>query len=153
MKRTFTIEGSGILSGFYDVDKIEKREKDEKRKQEAVAKRQQEQAQTCAEIEADLTPHLEADLAAEDANTIRWFKAELDLLRKCADKWDLPSLPASPQLVAIFLTERSEHGTAHLEHLCRAIAAAHKAKALPNPCDDILPRAIVRLCRKEEQKG
>ena len=150
MARIITIEGTGLLSGTFDLDKLEAEQKEERRKQEATAKREQAQAQTCAEIEDYVSRNVTAELAAENADTIRWFKAEFDLFRQCCDRWDLPCLPAPPQAVAVFLIERSEQGTAHLEHLCRAIAAAHRAKDLPNPCDDLLVKAVMRLCRKEE---
>jgi len=150
--------GKGIL-GFTELTpdertkwdaECEQKEREEAAAAEAASKRAQDQVATTAEVENIVSRQVSSELAEENAETIRWFKTEFDLFKKCADKWDLPALPASPQMVAIFLTEQSAYGSDHLATLVRAISAAHRAKDFPNPCDDILVRAVLRLCKKEE---
>jgi hypothetical protein len=61
----------------------------------------------------------------------------------------LPHLPAAPAAIAAFLTSEMEKGQAHLNRLCAAIAVMHKRVDLPDPTNDPLVRAVVRLAHKD----
>jgi hypothetical protein len=105
-------------------------------------------------IDKNLAPHLKNELAEENA-TARLSerqKQDFALFQKCAARWELPHLPAPPGMVAVFLSEESEKGAAHVDRLCHSIASVHRAFNFPDPTTDILVRAVVRLCRSESNK-
>jgi hypothetical protein len=60
----------------------------------------------------------------------------------------MPHLPATPQAVAIWLSEEFEHGLDHLARLRDAVATAHRAADFKDPTEDMLVRAILRLASK-----
>ena len=62
----------------------------------------------------------------------------------------LPHLPAAPAAIAAFLTSEMEKGQGHLNRLCAAIAVMHKRVDLPDPTNDPLVRAVVRLAHKDK---
>ena len=66
----------------------------------------------------------------------------------CA-KLDLPHLPASPQMVAAFLTTELDKGRPHLNRLIKSISTTHHKADLPDPCTDLLVRALLRLAIDE----
>ena len=96
-------------------------------------------------IDKNLSAHLGRELKLENAKTFKSFQA-------CCDKWGLPDLPAPPQAVAVFLSEKSERGAAHVLRLRNSISTIHRATNFADPCDDILVKALVRLIRNEEKE-
>jgi hypothetical protein len=79
--------------------------------------------------------------------------------RECAESFGLPSLPAPPQAVALFLAD-GRNATARIAKLAKSISIVHKAVGFLDPCDDILVRALLRQAREEsnntpetQQKG
>jgi hypothetical protein len=62
----------------------------------------------------------------------------------------LPHLPAAPAAIAAFLATEIERGQNHLNRLCAAIATMHKRVDLPDPTNDPLVRAVVRLALKDK---
>jgi hypothetical protein len=70
--------------------------------------------------------------------------------KACCAGWDLPALPAPPQAVAVFLTDKDSK-LADIEKLAKHISLVHRAVGLDDPCDDILIRALLRQARGERK--
>jgi len=106
-------------------------------------------------IDKALSPPLTKELAAENRQTRVTAKAKTDfkMFQACCSKWGLPDLPAPPQAVAVFLSEESEHGAAHVSRLARSISIVHTACNFSDPTTDILVRAILRLVRSEKKSS
>jgi|SRR6516164_1763650 hypothetical protein len=105
----------------------------------------------CDFIDNTLTPHLHKQLEAENA-TVRvssQAKADFKKFRERAEEFGLPSLPAPPQAVAIFLAD-GRNAPRLLPRLAKSISTVHRAVGFPDPLDDILCRAILRQAREEE---
>jgi|SRR6516225_9641837 hypothetical protein len=147
------------ICGFLDWTPEEQAKAD--REFEERRKREEQEAAKAAEIEAEvqrmcdfidntLTPHLHKELEAENA-TVRvssQAKADFKKFRACAEEFGLPSLPAPPQAVAIFLADG--RNAPRLSKLAKSISVVHKAVGFRDPCDDILVRAMLRQAREEE---
>jgi hypothetical protein len=105
-------------------------------------------------IDKNLSAHLGRELKLENAKTrVRaQHKQDFKSFQACCDKWGLPDLPAPPQAVAVFLSEKSERGAAHVLRLRNSISTIHRATNFADPCDDILVKALVRLIRNEEKE-
>jgi hypothetical protein len=103
-------------------------------------------------IDKALAPHLKSELAAENtaARITAQQKLDFGLFAKCAARWELPHLPGPAQAVAVFLSEESEKGAAHVERLCHSIATVHRALNFADPTTDVLVRAVMRLARSEK---
>jgi hypothetical protein len=106
-------------------------------------------------IDKNLAPHLKAELAEENATArlTERQKQDCSLFQKCAACWELPHLPAPPGMVAVFLSEESEKGAAHVDRLCHSISAAHRGFGFPDPTTDILVRAVTRLARTDKSNN
>ena len=69
------------------------------------------------------------------------------------DSWcsgrGIPALPAVPESLAAFLTERAETGLSFgtLDGYCSAIAHRHHQEGLPDPTADVLVRRVRRGLR------
>src|SRR5262245_19626341 len=63
---------------------------------------------TCDAIDKALGESLGPELEAENKikRVTERVKLDFELFKKCAADWDLPSLPAPPQIVAAFLTQQ-----------------------------------------------
>lgn len=112
-------------------------------------------------IDKNLSAHLGRELKLENAKTrVRaQHKQDFKAFQACCAKWGLPDLPAPPQAVAVFLSEESERGAAHVSRLARSISVVHTACNFADPTTDVLVRALLRLVRtdkssphKKEQK-
>jgi hypothetical protein len=62
----------------------------------------------------------------------------------------LPHLPAAPAAIAAFLAIEIAKGRGHLNRVCAAIAVMHRRVDLPDPTNDPLVRAVVRLAHKDK---
>jgi hypothetical protein len=146
-------EGTGILSGVHDSDEIDRRAEEDRRKEAAAAKLAAEQEAATNRIENALTALLRDELAAElathklSAETLRAYKNDFQRFKNCCAEWKLPCLPASAQVVAAWLGEECPRGLAHVNRCKAAISAAHRAADLPDPTDDLLVRAVIRMVR------
>jgi hypothetical protein len=99
-----------------------------------------------------LRPELEQE--NKTARVTAQNKKDFELFKKSAVEWGLPSLPASPQMVAAFLTEQFIAGeTAILPRLRNSISIVHRACNFPDPTEDVLVRALVRGLRPRKEKA
>ena len=103
-------------------------------------------------IDHALSPYLRKELEKENAETRVTKKAKEDFraFQKSCEKWGLSDLPAPPQMVAVFLSERSEDGAAVVSRLARSISIVHTACNFSDPTKDILVRALLRLVRTDK---
>jgi len=150
---TIVLDGKGILSGTIDFAEIEKREAEERALQAASAERLEAQEATQHQIEGVMLDYLRDEIAEELAEQKPTTNARdrMNFLRfkaYCA-KLDLPHLPASPQMVAAFLTTELDKGRPHLNRLIKSISTTHHKADLPDPCTDLLVRALLRLAIDE----
>ena len=76
---------------------------------------------------------------ARAANTRRAYRADwTDFVAWCADA-GLPALPADPQTVALYITDRARTlKTSTLERRLAALSQAHKAAGYPSPASTAL---------------
>ena len=151
---TVTFSGTGILSGTHDPDEIDRRIEEDRRKASAAAELAAEREATLDEIEKAITVYvadeLQAEFAAqrktEESRKRAHLGAFLRFKNYCtAYSTLLPYLPAAPQAIAAFLATEIAKGQSHLNRLCAAIAVMHKRVDLPDPTNDPLVRAVVRL--------
>jgi hypothetical protein len=152
-------EGTGILSGTHDPDEIERRIAEDKAKEAAAAECAAELEATLDRIEKAITVYvadeLQAEFAAqrqsEETKKRAHQGAFLRFKQYClAYSTPLPYLPAAPAAIAAFLATEIAKGQAHLNRLCTAIAVMHKRVDLPDPTNDPLVRAVVRLAHKDK---
>jgi hypothetical protein len=125
---------------------------EEWRERAAAAERSAALQPALDSIDAALGPLLKKELAAENAQariTAR-HKKDFARFRACCAEWKLPHLPASPQAVAIFLSNETEHGARHVCRLARSISIMHRAVNFTDPTEDVLVRAILRLARTDK---
>jgi hypothetical protein len=153
---TITFSGTdGILSGTFDLEEIERRAAAERKKELEAAEHESVQQETASGIENALIPHVRKELQEEIAarklspEILRRYRADFTAFKECCGRWGLDYLPAGPPAVAVFLSEESRHGVKHIERLKKSIAAIHKAADLQDPTEDLLIRAILRLCRND----
>jgi hypothetical protein len=152
-------EGTGILSGVYDSDEIERRIAEDRQKEAAAAEYADELQATLDRIEKAITVYvgdeLQAEFAAQRQSEEKRKRAHLGSFNRfrqyCARySTPLPHLPAAPAAIAAFLATEIEKGQGHLNRLCAAIALMHKRVDLPDPTTDLLIRAVVRLAHKDK---
>jgi hypothetical protein len=141
---------TGILSDSIDWAEIEKLNADERALQQAAAQRAADQEATQRQIEGVMLEHLRDEISEElkeQKPTEMSAQGRMDVLclKGYAATLDLPHLPASPATVAAFLTSEIHHGRPHLNRLVKSISAAHHKADLPDPCTDLLVRALLRL--------
>jgi hypothetical protein len=160
------VEGGGIFGGVYDSDEIDRRIAEDQRKEAAAAQLAAEQAEYAAELEATLdriekaitvyvADELQAEFAAQRQAEEKRKRAHLGAFLRFKEycgryETPLPHLPAAPAAIAAFLTSEMEKGQAHLNRLCAAIAVMHKRVDLPDPTNDPLVRAVIRLAHKDK---
>ena len=156
---TVTFSGTGILSGTYDPDEINRRIEEDRRKASAAAELAAEREATLDEIEKAISVYVADELQAEFAEQRKCEETRkrahlgsfLRFKQYCARySPPLPHLPAAPAAIAAFLTSEMEKGQAHLNRLSAAIAVMHKRVDLPDPTNDPLVRAVVRLAHKDK---
>jgi hypothetical protein len=63
----------------------------------------------------------------------------------------LPYLPAAPVAIAAFLSTEIAKGQSHLNRLNAAIAEMHKRVNLPDPTNDPLIKAVIRLAAYKDK--
>jgi hypothetical protein len=150
-------EGSGILSGEHDSEEIERRIESDRRKELMAAQLAADQERAVNKIEDALTSWLRTELGEEIAarkrlspETLRTYKSDFGRFKKCCAEWKLPCLPASAQIVAAWLGEEGHRGLAHVLRCKAAVSAAHRAADLPDPTDDLLVRAVIRMVRQDK---
>ena len=150
---------TGILGDTSEAAWAEARRLNEERRQneaeaaEAAARIQYD----CDVIDAALTPHLRDELAAE--NKIKritdWQKADFKKFQawceQKAPQWPCAesALPAKPEVCAMFLSENSASGIAHVSRLVNSISTVHRALNFNDPCEDVLVRALLRQIRND----
>jgi hypothetical protein len=150
------VEGTGILSGIYDTDAIDRRIADERRKASEAAALAAEQELKEREIEQVLSQTLRAELDAEienqklNAKTLQRYREDFRRFKKYCEDSGLIYLPAGPQVTALFLGENGKKGLAHVNRLRNAIAFTHHTAGLPAPTDDLLVKAICRLLKNNK---
>jgi hypothetical protein len=151
---------------------IEKREAEERALEQAAAEREQAAAERKAEQEAlqhqlegvmldHLREAIQEELAADQkkARGGKDKRSHEDFVRFKAfcQRWSPPlsHLPAAPASVAAFLTSELDKGRPHLRRLIKSISTTHHKADLPDPCTDLLVRALLRLASDEPstQKG
>ena len=149
------INGLGILCGpDPSPAEIKRREEVEAKRLEqeaAAARRAAEIQETCDEIDSFMTPYLKAELEAENskARVSAATKKVFERFKACCATWGLPALPAPPQAVAVFLSDKDTK-PGEMERLAKQISLVHRAVGLEDPCDDILVRALLRQARTDK---
>ena len=102
----------------------------------------------------ELQAEFAAQRQAEETKKRAHLGAFLRFKQYCAGySPPLPHLPAAPAAIAAFLTSEMEKGQGHLNRLCAAIAVMHKRVDLPDPTNDPLVRAVVRLAHKDKSQS
>ena len=120
----------------------------------AAAERAAEIEATCDEIDAFMIPLLKTELEQENAKA-RMSAATrkvFERFKACCASWGLPALPAPPQAVAVFLTDKTTKPT-DVERLAKQISLVHRAVGHQDPCEDILIRALLRQVREEKKSS
>ena len=150
-------EGTGILSGEHDSEEIERQIESDRRKELMAAQLAADQEKAVNKIEDALTSWLRKELAEEiaarprlSAGTLRTYKSDFQRFKQCCAEWKLPCLPAPPQIVAAWIGQEGPRGLAHVLRCKAAVSAAHRAADLPDPTDDLLVRAVVRMVKQDK---
>jgi hypothetical protein len=153
-------EGTGILSGSHDSDEIDRRIEEDRRKEAAVAEHAADLEATLDRLEKAISAYvgdeLQAEFAAQRQTEESRKRAHLGTFKRFREyctrySTPLPYLPAAPAAIAAFLATEMEKGQAHLNRLCAAIAVMHKRVDLPDPTNDPLVRAVVRLAAYKDK--
>jgi hypothetical protein len=145
-------DGTGILSGEFDSDEIERRAEAERQKEAAAAELLAQEEAVLNQLEDSLTESLRDELAEEiadrklGAKTLKQYREDFVRFKAFCQGWStpLPHLPASSQVTAAFLASEIHLGKAHVRRLAKMISRAHSSADLPNPCEDLLVRAVIR---------
>lgn len=150
-----TLDGTGILSGTWDDEEIERSREQERQNELAAAERVADQEAAKHKLETVIVAYLKDHIAAElqdqkkpGTNT----QSREDFLRfktYCA-KFDLDHLPACPQVVAGFLVSELDQGRQHLNGLIKSISETHLRCDLHDPTGDLLVKALIRLASDDE---
>ena len=86
---------------------------------------------------------------AHAASTWRAYRAHWETFSRFCEQRGVPALPAAPETVCAFLIEQAEgHRPATLSAKCAAIAFQHRVAKLPNPCDALEVRELMRGIRR-----
>jgi hypothetical protein len=160
---TPVLEG-GLLGPWPDEAEMEYRAHKAKTDREG-AKQQAEQRELeraaeefearCDKIEAVFALYLKDQLAAENsvARITDRQKADFARFQEYCRHWGWPDLPSVPAAVATFLARESDHHAAvHISRLRNSISTIHRAVQMPDPCEDILVRAFMRLAQTKTTK-
>jgi hypothetical protein len=145
-----TIDG-GILGG--NREEIARGVAELERREAAAAQLAAERELKEREIEQVLGQALRAELDAEienqklNAKTLKRYREDFARFRKYCEGKGLPCLPAGPQVTAMFLSEDCKKGLKHFNRLRAAIGCTHRIAGYPDPCEDLLVRAVCRLLR------
>ena len=158
-----TIDG-GILRG--DREEIARYRAERERKEAAAAEQAAAAELAAAELEELLdriekaitvyvADELQAEFAAQRQTEESRKRAHLGAFLRFKEyckrfSTPLPYLPAAPAAIAAFLATEISKGQGHLNKLCNAIATMHKRVDLPDPTNDPLVRAVVRLAHKDK---
>jgi hypothetical protein len=143
-----TFDGEcGILSGTVDFDEIDRKRAEQRRQEQAAAEHERALQAELDGIDAYMLPHLKDELAAEAATMRPSPQAREDFedFRDYCASNGFPALPARAQAVAEFLVSVG----ADAERVRNSITQIHNAVGFPDPCADILVRALMRLLRTE----
>jgi hypothetical protein len=155
-------EGTGILSGVHDPDETARRIEEDRSKEAAAAEYAAELEATLDRIEKAITVYvadeLQAEFAAqrqsEETRKRAHMGAFLRFKEYCAKyETPLPYLPAAPAAIAAFLSTEIAKGQNHLKRLCAAIAEMHKRVDLPDPTNDPLIKAVIRLAAYNDKSS
>jgi hypothetical protein len=160
MSKNFLPEGGLLSDTPFDPEELKRaKEAETKRLAEeaAAAQREAEIESVCDEIDAFMMPLLKTELELENAKArvSAATKKVFEKFKACCAGWGLPALPAPPQAVAVFLTDKDSKPT-NVEKLAKQISLVHRAVGYPDPCEDILIRALLRQARegrKNPKKG
>jgi hypothetical protein len=150
------INGIGVLSGPPpDPEAVKRAEAAEAKRLEqeaAAAQREAEIESVCDEIDAFMMPLLKTELEHENskARVNAATKKVFERFKACCAGWGLPALPAPPQAVAVFLTDKNSKPT-DIEKLAKQISLVHRAVGYQDPTEDILIRALLRQAREERK--
>jgi hypothetical protein len=153
-------EGTGILSGVYDSDEIDRRIAEDRRKEAAAAEYAAELETTLDRIEKAITVYvadeLQAEFAAQRQTEESRKRAHLGAFLRFKEyckrfSTPLPYLPAAPVAIAAFLATEIAKGPSHLNRLNAAIAEMHKRVSLPDPTNDPLIKAVIRLAAYKDK--
>ena len=146
----------GVLPDLFESNSFRQwwnavEEQEERQRKEAADEEAREAAlqRLYDAIDANLSPHLKAELAAENetARVTPKQKADFAAFRTLCTEWGMPYLPAAPQAVALFLAEGDADT---VSRRCKSISVIHRAVGVsPDPCEDVLIRAICRQARNE----
>jgi hypothetical protein len=145
-------DGTGILSGEFDFDEIERRAEEDRKKEAAAAELLAQEEALLNQLEDSLTASLRDELAEEiadrklSAKTLVQYRESFLKFKEYCRRYTPPlsHLPAPPQIVAAFLADEIYLGKAHVRRLAKIIATAHRSADLPNPCEDLLIQAVIR---------
>jgi hypothetical protein len=145
-------EGTGILSGEFETEEIERRAEAERKLEQAAAERAAEVEALLNKLEDSLTASLRDELAEEIADrklgtkTLAQYRESFLKFKEYCRRYTPPlsHLPAPPQIVAAFLADEIYLGKAHVRHLAKTITRAHSSADLPSPCEDLLVKAVIR---------
>jgi hypothetical protein len=146
------LEGTGILSGTWDDEEIAREREAERQKEAAAAERLAAQETLKNQLEEMMLNYLRDEIADElqdqkkkSSGSDKRSREDFKRFREHCARLDLPALPASPQVVAAFLTSEIHLGRPHLRRLIKAISSTHARCDLHDPCSDLLVRALLRL--------
>lgn len=94
---------------------------------------------------------------ARAASTLRGYRSDWADFSTWCEERRLPALPADPETVALYLTDRAAtHRTSTLQRRLSAIAQAHQAAHLEPPTRSLAVRAVwagIRRVKGTEQQG
>jgi hypothetical protein len=147
------LDGTGILSGEFDTEEIEKRAEAERKRDQAVAERLAQQEDLKSRLETtignylknEIAEELEAQKKLEAGSKDKRSRSDFLRFREHCLGLGLPALPAAPATVAAFLTSELDQGRPHLRRLIKSISTTHLRCDLHDPTNDLLLKALLRL--------
>jgi hypothetical protein len=159
-----TIDG-GILGG--DREEIARYRAERERKEAAAAEQAAAAELAAAELEELLdriekaitvyvADELQAEFAAQRQTEESRKRAHLGAFLRFKEyckrfSTPLPYLPAAPVAIAAFLATEMSKGPSHLNRLNAAIGVMHKRVNLPDPTNDPLIKAVIRLAAYKDK--
>ena len=153
-------ESTGILSGVRDDAEIDRRIAEDRSKEAAAAEYAAELEATLDRIEKAITVYvgdeLQAEFAAQRQSEESRKRAHLGAFLRFKEyckrfSTPLPYLPAAPVAIAAFLATEMSKGPSHLNRLNAAIGVMHKRVNLPDPTNDPLIKAVIRLAAYKDK--
>jgi len=104
------------------------------------------------QIAANMAAYAKASEGAFADNTTRAIRADSAIWAAWCGDQGMPSLPATPELVAKFIDHMAERrAPASVRRYASSIAHLHRAAAVPNPCDSQAVKLALR--RMHRAKG